>query len=753
MARDRLATPAPDGTRAASAPGVSRRSFLAVSVAAGGGLLLGFRLPELVPSAAAAQRDAAATFAPNAFIRIDRAGRITLIMHKVEMGQGTYTSMPMLLAEELEVDLSQVQLEHAPPDDARYAEPFFGVQETGGSTSVRGNWVPLRQAGATARTMLIAAAAATWKVDPGTCAAAHGQVIHGASGRRLSYGELVERAAEQTVPSQVSLKSPKDFKLIGTPAKRLDGPDKVTGKAQFGIDVQVPGMKIATLAACPVFGGTLAALDPSKALAIPGVRQVVRLEDAVAVVADHMWAAKQGLAALDIRWDEGPNAKLTTADLVRQLEAASARSGVVARADGDAATAMKGAARRVEAVYQVPFLAHATMEPVNCTVHVRPDGCDLWLGTQVPTFTQTAAAKLTGLPREKVRVHNHLLGGGFGRRLEVDFVARAVQIGQQVPSPVKVVWTREEDIQHDMYRPYYYDRIAAGLDEHGRPVAWTHTVVGSSILGRVINQLFPKTLRVMRAAGLHQLWAMVRGLDVDAVEGAAEPPYALPNMRVEYVRQEPPGIPTAFWRGVGPTHNVFVVESFIDELAAAAGQDPVAYRRALLEHSPRARAVLELAAREAGWGQPLPAGSGRGVSLLHAFGSYIAQVAQVRVSNSGDVRVERVVAAVDCGTIVNPNTVEAQIQSGIIFGISAALWGEITLKDGRVEQRNFNDYRVLRINEAPAIDVHLVASAEAPGGIGEPGTTAVMPAVANAIFAATGKRIRRLPVKVQLRPA
>jgi isoquinoline 1-oxidoreductase beta subunit len=751
MARDQLATAPESGARAA--PALSRRSFLSVSVAAGGGLLLGFRVPGPVPSAKAGERDAAGTFAPNAFIRIDPDGRITLVMHKVEMGQGTYTSMPMLLAEELEVDLSQVQLEHAPPDDARYAEPFFGVQETGGSTSVRGNWVPLRQAGATARTMLIAAAAATWKVDPSACEAAHGQVSHGPSGRRLGYGELVERAATLPVPSQVSLKSPKDFKLIGTPAKRLDAPDKVTGKAQFGIDVQVPGMKIATLAACPVFGGKLAALDTSKALAIPGVRQVVRLEDAVAVVADHMWAAKQGLAALDIRWDEGPNAKLTTADLVRQLEAASARSGVVARSDGDVASAMKGAARKVEAVYEVPFLAHATMEPVNCTVHVRPDGCDLWLGTQVPTFTQTAAAKLTGLPRDKVRVHNHLLGGGFGRRLEVDFVARAVQIAQQVPSPVKVVWTREEDIQHDMYRPYYYDRIAAGLDEHGRPVAWTHKVVGSSILGRVINQLMPKNLRVMRAAGLRTLLANVRGLDIDAVEGAAAPPYALPNVRVEYVRQEPPGIPTAFWRGVGPTHNVFVVESFIDELAAAAGQDPVAYRHALLGASPRARAVLELAAQEAGWGQPLPAGSGRGVALLHAFGSYIAQVAQVRVATTGDVRVERVVAAVDCGTVVNPNTVEAQIQSGIIFGISAVLWGEITFKDGRVEQHNFNDYRVLRINEAPAIDVHLVASAEAPGGIGEPGTSAVMPAVANAIFAATGKRLRKLPVKGQLRPA
>jgi len=721
---------------------VSRRTFLETSAAVGGGLLLGFTLPPL-------QRNE--PFAPNAFVRIDRDGRVTLIMHKVEMGQGTYTSMPMLLAEELDVELSQVHLEHAPPDDARYAEPLFGVQETGGSTSVRGNWEPLRRAGATARALLVTAAAKTWRVDPSSCHAAQGQVIHGPTGRSLGYGALVAQAAALPVPRQVTLKDPKDFQLIGTPAKRLDAPEKVNGTAQFGIDVTVPGMKVATLAACPVFGGKLASVDATKAKAIKGVQQVVRLDDAVAVVADHMWAAKQGLAALDIRWDEGPNAKLSTADIVRQLAAASEQPGVVARNEGNAPKAMAGAARKVEAVYEVPFLAHATMEPVNCTVHVRPDGCDIWVGTQVPTFTQTAAAKLTGLPRGKVRVHNHLLGGGFGRRLEVDFIIRAVQIAQQVASPVKVVWTREEDIQHDMYRPYYYDRIAAGLDEHGMPIAWTHRIAGSSIMGRVINQLFPKTLRVMRAAGLHQLAAMVRGLDVDAVEGAAEPPYALPNIRVEYVRQEPPGVPTAFWRGVGPTHNIFVVESFMSELAAAARRDPVEYRLALLGESPRARAVLELAAQQAGWGQPLPAGHGRGVSLLHAFGSYIAQVAEVSVSKAGDVRVHRVVCAVDCGTIVNPDTVKAQMESGIIFGITAALFGEITIKDGRVEQSNFNNYRMLRINEAPLVDVHLIKSTEAPGGVGEPGTSAVMPAVANAIFEATGRRIRKLPVKDQLR--
>jgi CO/xanthine dehydrogenase Mo-binding subunit len=385
-------------------------------------------------------------------------------------------------------------------------------------------------------------------------------------------------------------------------------------------------------------------------------------------------------------------------------------------------------------------------------VHVQPDGCDVWVGTQVPIFAQNAAAKVTGLPPERVRVHNHFLGGGFGRRLEVDFIERAVAVARQVSAPVKVIWSREEDIQHDMYRPYYYDRIAAGLDERGRPVAWAHKIVGSSIVDRVANTLFPKNLRVVRALGVRQLMSTARGIDLDAVDGAVETPYALTNVRVHYVRQEPPGIPTAFWRGVGPTHNAFVIESFIDELAAAAKQDPLEYRRALVA-SPRARAVLDLAAREAGWGSPLPAGSGRGVALLHAFGSFHAQVAQVRVAASGEVRVERVTAAIDCGTVVNPDTVQAQIEGGIIFGISAALYGEITLKDGRVEQRNFHDYRVLRIDEAPAISVHLVQSNEEPGGVGEPGTSCAAPAVANAIFAATGKRIRRLPAKEQLRSA
>lgn len=709
---------------------LNRRDFLKTGAALGGGLLIGFYLPGVVRFAKAAAIKE--NFAPNAFIRIDHEGRVMLVMPYVEMGQGTYTSIPMLIAEELEVGLDQVRLEHAPPDDKLYANPLLGFQNTGGSTSVRAAWEPLRRAGATARSMLVSAAAQTWEVDANSCRAEKGEVIHVPTGRKLTYGALIDKAATLPVPENVALKDPKDFKLIGTPAKRLDTPDKVNGKAQFGIDVKVPGMKIATVAACPVFGGKLASVDDSKAKAIKGVHQVVRLDNAVAVVADHMWAAKQGLAALDIQWDEGPNAKLSTADIVQQLEAASQKPGVVARKEGDVAKAMAGAVKKVEAVYQLPFLAHATMEPMNCTVHVRKDRCDVWVGTQTLTRAQAAAAQVTGLPLEKVKVYNHLLGGGFGRRLEVDFIFQAVQIAKQVDGPVKVVWTREEDTQHDIYRPYYYDRIAAGLDEQGLPMAWSHRVTGSSIVARWIPAWFKD------------------GLDPDAVDGAAEPPYAFPNILVDYVRHEPPGILTGWWRGVGPTHNIFVVESFIDELAAAAKKDPFEYRRTLLGKSPRARAVLELAAEKAGWGRPLPRGSGRGISVLHAFGeTYIAQVAEVSVSKEGEVRVQRVVCAVDCGMVVNPDTVKAQMEGGIIFGISAALFSEITLKDGRVEQSNFHNYRMLRINEAPVIDVHLVKSTEAPGGIGEPGTSGVFPAVTNAIFAATGKRIRRLPIRTE----
>jgi isoquinoline 1-oxidoreductase beta subunit len=516
----------------------------------------------------------------------------------------------------------------------------------------------------------------------------------------------------------------------------LDAPSKVNGAAVYGIDARPPGVKVATLTQCPVFGGRLGTVDDSAAKAVKGVYQIVQLEDAIAVVAEHMGAAKKALAALRIQWDHGSFGKLNTEDVMRELERATQESSAIAQNIGDFDHSWAESRKTLEATYQVPFLAHAAMEPMNCTVHVGRDACEIWVGTQVCARAQATAARTTGLPPEKVIVHNHLLGGGFGRRLEVDGITRAVQIAMHVEGPVKVIWTREEDIQHDMYRPCWFDRFRAGLDAAGRPAAWQHRFAGSSILARWLPPTFKN------------------GLDPDSTDGAINLCYDIPNLRVEYARVEPRSVPTAFWRSVGPSHNVFVVESFIDELAHAAGQDPVAYRRALLGKAPRAMAVLDLAAEKGNWGQPVPKRCGRGVSLQFVFGTYMAQVAEVEVSKDGRVQVRRIVCAVDCGAVVNPNTIEAQIEGAVVFGLSAALFGKITVKDGRVEQGNFHDYRVLRINETPPIEIHIVRSSEHPGGIGEPGTSAVMPALTNAIFAATGRRPRRLPVDpIQLRAA
>jgi isoquinoline 1-oxidoreductase beta subunit len=723
MSPDQVTSQASDQVQQSAASSLSRRAFLYASAAAGGGLMLSLSLPFANGAA-----EAADNFAPNAFIRVEGDGQIVLTMPYVEMGQGTYTSIPMLIAEELEVELKQVRLEHAPPNEKLYANPLLGVQATGNSNAMRGAWQPLRQAGAVARTMLVSAAAKRWNVDPSSCHAQSGEVLHAPTGRRLSYGELAADAARIPVPQNVALKRPEDFKLIGTPAKRLDIAAKVNGTAVYGIDVRPPGVKFATLVQSPVFGGRVKSVDDAAAKAVKGVRQIVRLDDAVAVVADHMGAAKKGLAALVIQWDDGPHAKLSTNEIVGELEKATLNAGAVAQTIGDVDKAMASAVTKVEATYQVPFLAHATMEPMNCTVHVRKDGCEVWVGNQAIARAQAAAAKVTGLPLDKVVVHNHLIGGGFGRRLESDGITRAVEIAKQVDGPVKVVWTREEDIQHDMYRPTFFDRMSAGLDAKGMPVAWNHRFAGSSVIARWLPPGFNN------------------GLDPDTTEGAIDLAYDLPNFHVEYLRVEPPGIPTAFWRSVGPSHNVFVTESFIDELAAASKQDAVAYRLTLLGKTPRAKAVLALAAQKAGWGAQLPEGAGRGVSLQFAFGTYMAQVAEVEVSKNGAVRVRRVVCAVDCGTVVNPDTVQAQIQSAIMFGVTAALYGEITLKSGRVEQTNFDSYQILRLDEAPAVEVHIVKNSEPPGGMGEAGTSAVVPAVTNAIFAATGKRLRKLPV-------
>ncbi|KUZ74521.1 aldehyde dehydrogenase [Burkholderia ubonensis] len=726
--------------------GVSRRTFLkfgmTLGAAAGGGLLLGFSVPAAggdarrsVIGGNANEAARPGVFAPNAFVQIDRNGQVTLVMPKVEMGQGVYTSLPMLIAEELEVPLSNVTLDHAPPNEKLFFDPLLGGQLTGGSTSIRYAWEPMRRAGATARTLLVGAAAKQWGVDPAACRAENGEVLHPPSGRRASYGQLADAAAKLPVPKDVALKQPADFKLVGKPVKRLDSPEKVDGTARFGLDVRLPGMLVAVIVNSPVFGGTVASVDDTAARQIRGVRQIVRADNAVAVVGDHTWAAKRGASALVVKWNEGAGAKVSTKDIAADhARAADSGKGAVARKDGDVDKAFANAKTRIDAVYEQPLLAHATMEPVNCTVHVRPDGCEIWVGTQVPTRALDAVQQITGFPREKIVVNNHLLGGGFGRRLEIDMVAQAVKIAKQVNAPVKVVWTREEDIQHDMYRPYYYDRISAGLDANGRPIAWRHRIVGSSILARFAPP------------------AVKNGVDPDAVEVAAELPYDLPNQLVDYVRQEPRHVPTAFWRGVGPTRGTFVVESFIDELAAQAKTDPVQYRRALLGKSPRARNVLDVASKAAGWGTPLPTGQGRGVSVMHAFGSFFSIVVDVAVDD-GDVQVKRVVCAVDCGMAVNPDTIDAQVQGGIIFGITGALYGEITIENGRVAQSNFTDYRMLRINETPPIDVHIVKSGEAPGGIGEPGTAALAAALANAIFAATGKRVRKLPVGNQLKTA
>ncbi|HEV7489343.1 MAG TPA: xanthine dehydrogenase family protein molybdopterin-binding subunit [Rhodanobacteraceae bacterium] len=701
----------------------SRRAFLKTGAAATGGVLLfGFRMP----FAGAAGDKPSAAFAPNAFIRIDRQGVVTLIMPQVEMGQGVYTAVAMILAEELDANWDKVTLEHAPPSDKLYGNPVFGIQVTGNSNSIRAFWTPLRKAGASVRAMLVEAAARRWKVEPTTCRAENGEVIDASGSRKLAYGDLIDDASRIEPPKDPTLKPVSEFKLIGKPLKRLDTPDKVNGKAMYGIDVLPPGVKFATLMACPVFGGKVAHVDDTAAKAVPGVRQIVVLDDLVAVVGDHMWAAKQGLAALDVSWDEGANAAISSADVWAQIRAASEKTGVVAKTAGDAAHALTQG-ERLDAAYEVPFLAHATMEPMNCTVHVRQGECEVWVGSQVIARAQSAAAKLTGFPLEKVIVHNHLIGGGFGRRLEVDMVEKAVRIAQKVDSPVKVVWTREEDIRHDVYRPVYRDVLSASVAD-GRIVGWSYRITGSSIIARWLPPAFTK------------------GIDIDSIDSAADIPYDIPNLNVEYQRDEPPAVPTGFWRGVGPNNNVFAIESFIDELAKKVGKDPVAFRRDILTKNPRLLAAVNLAAEKSGWGTPLPPRVGRGIAAQVAFASFIATVVEVGVDEDGEITLRRVVSAVDTGIAVNPDTIVAQLQGGIIFGLTAALYGEITIDKGRVQQSNFHDYRMLRINQVPSIEVHLIASGEAPGGIGETGTTAGPPALGNAIYAATGVRLRRLPI-------
>ncbi len=709
-------------------PKSSRRNIL--KSALGSGFVLAFHIPFAqaeVPNAATGAPSAPTGFAPNAFIRIDDTGKTTLVMPQTEMGQGVYTSIAMILAEELDADWSKVVVEAAPPNEKLYVNPMLGVQATGNSNSIRAFWTPLRKAAAGSRALLVAAAARQWGVDPAGCTTANGIVTHKASARSLSYGALAG-SANGTPPANPPLKTPKEFRLIGKPLKRLDTPSKVNGKEVYGIDVILPGLKFATIAASPAFGGKVGHVGDSAAKSIPGVRQIVVLDDMVAVVGDHMWAAKQGLDALEIIWDPGPNGHVDSAQVWREIKAASEKPGLVARKTGDADKAL-GNGDRIEAQYELPFLAHATMEPMNCTVHLTAGACELWLGTQIAARVQSTAAKVAGVPVDKVTVHNQLIGGGFGRRLEPDMVVKAIRVAQHVDGPIKVVWTREEDIRHDIYRPVYYDRLTATLKD-GRIDGWHHRVTGSSVVARWLPPAF---------TGNHNI-------DFDAVDSAIDVPYAIPHLRVEVVRCEPPAVPTGFWRGVGPNNNVFAIECFIDELAKKAGKDPVEFRRAMLTKTPRLLAALDLAAEKSGWGSPLPPRQGRGISCQVSFASFIATVAHVEVAPEGEVKLLRLTTAVDTGIAINPDTIVAQLQGGMIFGATAALWGEITIDKGRVQQSNFHDYRMLRINEAPAIDVHLIKSGEPPGGIGETGVTTAPPAIRNAIYAATGIALRRLPV-------
>jgi isoquinoline 1-oxidoreductase beta subunit len=715
---------------------LSRRGFLKITGLAGGGLILGVVLPspgDCRAEATAPASGVGAVFTPNAFVRVAPDGTVTVVANRSEMGQGVYTSLALLVAEEIDAEWSRVRVESAPVDPA-YNNPGFGMQVTGGSNSTRSEWTPLRKAGAAARAMLVAAAADHWKVDAATCRTEPGEVLHPTSGRRAPYGTLVEAASRLTPPADPPLKDEKKFRLIGRGAKRLDTPDKTNGKAIYGLDVSVPGMKVALVARPPVLGGKLKSFDAARAKAVPGVREVFAIDRGVAVVADGFWPAKLGREALDVVWDEGPMAAFDSAAQRQEYLDLARKPGAVAFNAGDTARAFGGAAKTLNAIYEVPYLAHATMEPHNCVADVRADGCDVWIGTQFQTIDRVAAVQETGLKPEQVQLHTTLLGGGFGRRgwFDSHFVREAVQISKAIRGPVKLVWTREDDIRGGFYRPRATHAVKAGLDGAGSLVGWEQRVVCQSIFMGTPAAAF----------------TVKEGIDRSAVEGAADLLYAIPSLRVEW-HQAPAGIPVMIWRSVGHSHTAFVVESFFDEVAHAAGKDPVDLRRKLLEKQPRALAALDLAVEKAGWGKPLPPGRAQGVAVAETFGSYVAQVAEVSLTNAGRPRVHRVVCAVECGPVVNPDGVRAQMEGGIVFGLTAALYGEITFTKGRVQQRNFHDYPMLRINEAPAVETHIVPSVAPMGGIGEVAVPPIAPAVTNALFALTGKRVRRLPIRTE----
>jgi isoquinoline 1-oxidoreductase beta subunit len=711
----------------------SRRTFLKTATAAGGGLVIGVYLP--VRSAAAAQT--ATAFEPNVWIRINPDDTVRIMLTQLEMGQGVMTAMPMLVAEELDFDWTKIRTEWAPADAKKYGNPNFGGQQlTAGSNSVRGMWKVLREAGATARAMLVTAAAQQWNVAEGALTTDKGEVIHQASGRRVRYGALTQRAAALPAPAAVTLKSPGSFKVLGQSLPRLDVPEKVNGSAVFGIDVKLPGLLTARIVRPPVFGSRLASFDASKAKAVPGVKHVIAVTNGVAVVADDYWSASKGAQALEVKWDEGALATLSSAAIKSRYVALAEQPGKVARNDGNAESALAaGAAARgkvVERVYEAPFLAHACMEPMNCTADVRADGCDVYAPTQGQTASHQAAIAASGLAADKVRIHTTYLGGGFGRRAEADFIIDAVETSKAVKAPVKVVWTREDDMQHDYYRPVSYARMWGAVDASGAPTVFMQRLVQQSLMKR-LGGLPPN------------------GVDFISLEGASNLPYTIPNIRVEYTETDP-GIPFGFWRSVGASFQGFVVEAFVDELATMAGKDPYLFRRDLLAKAPRHRAVLELAAEKAGWSTPPPRGRGRGIAIMESFGSIVAQVSEASVDASGNVRVHRIVCAVDTGWVINPDTIKAQMEGGIVYGLTAALKGEITIDKGRVVQRHFGDYQMLRHNEMPEIEVHIVPSTADPGGIGEPSTAVAAGSLVNAIYAATGRRIYSLPIRpAQLR--
>lgn len=712
-----------------------RRSFLKATLVAGGALVFGISMPTLTRAEEklGIPAEPAADFQPNAFIKIAPDGHVTVVVGQAEMGQGVLTSVPMIIADELEVDWKNVSYEHGPPGK-EFINPALGGQITGGSATVRGLIGPLRKSAASAREMLVAAAAQQWNVPAAECRALNGEVFHPTSRRTAKYGTLLAAAAKIAPPAEPKLKDAKDFKFIGKSVKRLDTPEKVNGTGIFGMDVKVPGMLTATIMRSPVIGGKVKSFDDSKTRAVKGVRNVVMLESGVAVVADNYWTAKKGRDVLSVVWDDGKMAGVSSQKLYEADVASAANAkGVEAKKIGDVAAGRSKAAKTIEAVYWAPYLAHATMEPMNATADVRADSCEVWSGIQAQMVVQGMVAKELGFAPEKVKVNNTLLGGGFGRRLG-DYVVDAVRLSKLVGKPVKVIWTREDDMDGDFFRPSAYNKMSAGIDAAGKPVFWQHRIVSPSIMATL-------------GPGLFGFAPPPDRLDDTAVEGANNLPYDVQNLYVDWVDNKP-GVPVGFWRSVGSSHTAFSTECFLDELAHAAGKDPLAFRLSLLEKHPRHAGVLKLAAEKAGWSKPAPKGISRGIAVHESFGSYVAQVAEVSVDKkTGKVKVHRIVCAIDCGQVVNPDTVKAQMDSCIVFGLTAAFYGEITIKDGRVEQRNFYDYKMLRMNETPKIETYIVPSTEPHGGVGEPGTPPTAPAVVNAIFAATGKRIRSLPIR------